>query len=70
MGKDLKPGDMVARDTPQGTTHGKVVKKLTTTTRIRGHVAKAGEADPQYLVQSDKTGAKAAHKPGALKRKS
>ena len=69
MCKDLKPRDKVAWDTAQGTPHGKVVKKLTTTTRIRVTSPRPGD-DPQYLVQSDKTDAKAAHKPGALKRKS
>jgi hypothetical protein len=68
MADKLKPGDKVTWDTSQGVTHGKVVKKLTSATRIKGHVAKATKDDPQYLVQSDKTAAKAAHKPKALKR--
>ncbi len=69
MSDAFKPGDKVALSTPQGETDGKVEKKLTSTTKIKGHVAKATKADPQYLVRSDKTGAKAAHKPGALKKR-
>lgn len=68
MAKDFKPGDEVRWGTAQGKTKGKVEKKLTSKTEIKGHTAKATEDDPQYLVKSDKTGEKAAHKPGALKK--
>jgi len=68
MGDKLKPGDHVPWNTSQGRTQGKVVKKLTSETKIKGHVAKPTKGDPQYLVQSDKSGAKAAHKPGELKK--
>jgi len=34
---------------------------------IKRHQVDAFESDPEYLVKSDKTGAKAAHKPDALK---
>lgn len=68
MTKSLKTGDEVTWDTPQGKTHGTVEKKLTSATKIKGHTAKATKDDPQYLVKSDKTGAKAAHKPDELKK--
>ena len=68
MAKDLKPGDKVRWGTSQGETHGKVEKKATGTTRVKGHVAKATEKEPQYVVKSDKTGAKAVHKPEELKK--
>jgi hypothetical protein len=68
MASKLKAGEHVAWNTPQGETQGKVEKKLTGTTRIKGHVAKASPENPEYLVKSDKTGAKAAHKPGELKK--
>lgn len=67
--RTLKPGDKVAWDTSQGETHGRVLRKLTRTTRIKGYSAKATAEDPEYLVRSDKTGAKAAHKPAALRKK-
>ena len=68
MAGSLKKGTEVSWKTSQGTTHGKVEKKLTSDTTIKGHKVRASKDDPQYLVVSDKTGAKAAHKPGALKR--
>jgi hypothetical protein len=68
MATSLKKGDPVSWDTSQGKTHGKVEKKLTSATKIKGHTAKATKDDPQYLVKSDKTGAKAAHKPSELKK--
>lgn len=68
MASKLKAGDHVTWSTSQGETKGKVEKKLTSPTRIKGHVAKASPENPEYLVKSDKTGAKAAHKPGELKK--
>jgi hypothetical protein len=68
MTKELKTGTKVSWETSQGTTEGKVVKKLTKKTNIRGHEANPSEYDPQYLVKSSKTGKTAAHKPEALKK--
>ena len=68
MAKDLQPGDKVSWDTSQGKTKGKVEKKLTTETKIKSHTAKATKDDPQYMVKSEKTGARAAHKPDELKK--
>jgi ribosomal protein S24E len=45
-----------------------VVKKLTSKTKIQNDVAKASKTDPQYLVESDKTDTKAAHKPNQIKK--
>ena len=70
MSKDLKKGDHVAWKTSQGETTGTVVKKQTRPTKIKGHQVKASKSDPQVIVESSKTGAKAAHKPSALKKKS
>lgn len=61
-------GDTVRWATSQGETCGTVVRKLTRTTRIQGHAAKASKAEPQYEVLSAKTGKHAIHKAGALKR--
>jgi hypothetical protein len=68
--KDLSQGDKVEWNTSQGRTSGKVKKRVTSKTRIKGHEVKATKVDPQYVVESDKTGAEAAHKPGALRKKS
>ena len=70
MAKSLKKGDKVAWKTSQGETHGTVEKKVTSKTKIKGHEVKASKDDPQFVVKSAKTGAKAAHKPGALKKRS
>ncbi len=68
MAKDLKAGDHVEWDYSSGTVQGEVVKKLTSETHIKGHVAKASKDEPQYLVKSDKTGAEAAHRPEELRK--
>lgn len=68
MTKTLKAGDKVSWETSQGRTKGKVVRKQTSPTTIKGHTVKASPDDPQYIVKSEKTGARAAHKPGALRK--
>jgi Hypervirulence associated proteins TUDOR domain len=66
----FKQGDKVSWNTSQGKTHGKVVKKLTADTHVKGTKITASESDPRYLVESDKTGEEAAHKRDALERRS
>jgi plastocyanin len=66
--KTFKPGDKVAWDTSQGATHGKVVRKQTTPTQIKTHKVAASPDNPQYIVESDKSGKQAAHKPGELRK--
>ncbi len=68
MAKTLKPGDHVAWNTSQGETRGVVKKRQTTPTKIKGHEVKALKENPEFIVQSDKTAALAAHKPDALKK--
>jgi hypothetical protein len=65
----LKAGDKVEWDYAGNTVKGTVEKKLTSQTQIKGHTAKATKDDPQFMVKSDKTGAKAAHKPEELKKR-
>ena len=43
-------------------------KKLTERTEVGGQRIAASEDDPRYLVESEKTGKEAAHKPDALDR--
>jgi hypothetical protein len=69
MASKLNSGDRVSWKTSQGETRGKIIKKLTTPTQIKGHTARASKDDPEYLVESDKTHERAAHKPDALKRR-
>jgi Hypervirulence associated proteins TUDOR domain len=73
--QSFSKGDRVAWDTPQGKTTGRVVEKLTGDQRVRnpgqkGTKVAASEDDPRYVVESDKTGKRAAHRPEALKRRS
>lgn len=66
MDQAFKQGDKVSWNTAQGKIVGKVVKKLTSRTEIKGHTVAASKESPQYLVESEKTGSQAAHKPEAL----
>ena len=66
MAKSLKPGDRVEWDTSQGKTTGRVKRKLTSPTEIKGHHVAASPENPEYLVESEKSGGQAAHKPGSL----
>lgn len=68
MAENLKKGDKVEWETPQGKTVGTIVKRLTEPTEIKNHHVAASEENPEYLVESDKTGAQAAHKPESLKK--
>ncbi len=68
MAKTLKPGDKVTWGTSGGDTHGTVEKKVTRTTQVKGHTAKATKDDPQFVVKSAKSGKIAVHKPDDLKK--
>ncbi|NML17228.1 hypervirulence associated TUDOR domain-containing protein [Azohydromonas caseinilytica] len=65
---DLKKGDEVEWNTPQGPTRGTVTRRLTGEAQAGGHTVKASRDEPQYEVRSSKTGKKAIHKAGALKK--
>ena len=65
---EFKQGDKVEWNAPQGKTRGTVKKKLTSNTEVGGQKINASEADPRYLVESEKSGKEAAHKPGALSK--
>jgi hypothetical protein len=67
--KTFKPGDKVAWDTSQGTTQGRIVKKQTSPTKIKTHQVAASKDNPQYIVESDKSGKQAAHKPSELRKR-
>lgn len=68
MPKSLKPGDRVKWESSQGAVTGKVKQKLVRPTEIKGHKVAASPSNPEYLVESERTGAEAAHKPEALKK--
>jgi hypothetical protein len=47
MTKSFKAGDAVTWDHSQGTTKGKVVRKQTTPTKIKGHKVAASKDNPE-----------------------
>lgn len=70
MSKDeLSKGDHVEWKTHGTTTEGTVKKRITSDTEEAGRTVRASDDDPQYLVESDKSGGEAVHKPDALKKK-
>jgi hypothetical protein len=68
MTKSLKAGDKVTWDSSGGRSTGKVVRKQTDPTQIKGHKVAASKDNPEYIVKSDKSGKIAAHKPDELKK--
>ena len=66
MAKSVKIGDRVKWNSSGGQSTGKVIKKLTSPTKIKGHEVAASKDNPEYLVESEKSGGRAAHKPDAL----
>ena len=63
----IRVGSTVSWNTSQGETHGKVVEKKTKDFTLDGQHFKASEDDPKWVVESDKSGKRAAHAPSALK---
>jgi hypothetical protein len=65
----LRKGTSVEWNTPQGPTHGRIVEKKTSDFDLDGNTHRATEEEPQFVVESAKTGARAAHKASALTEK-
>ncbi|GAA0198481.1 MULTISPECIES: DUF2945 domain-containing protein [unclassified Aeromicrobium] len=68
MTKNIQVGDRVSWDSPQGRTQGKVVERKTKDFQLDGRQWKASDDEPKLVVESEKTGAKAAHEPSALNK--
>lgn len=68
MADQFKKGDKVEWNTSQSKTTGEIKQKLTEPTDIKGHHVAASNDNPEYLVESDKSGKEAAHKPEALEK--
>jgi hypothetical protein len=66
MADDLRKGDHVTWSSHGNEVPGTVQKKITSETEAGGRTVKASKDDPQYLVESDKTGKEAVHRPSAL----
>jgi hypothetical protein len=68
--KEFKTGERVEWDSSGGHSVGRVVKKQTSPTRIKGHKVAASADNPEYIVKSEQSGKLAAHKPTELKKRS
>lgn len=68
MSKDLSVGDRVSWNTPQGRTHGTVVERKTKDFTLAGQHFTASSDEPAYVVESEKSGGRAAHKATALRK--
>lgn len=67
MADSLKPGTKVSWKSHGGEAHGKVVKKQTSPTKIKGHKVAASPDNPEYIVETG-DGKRAAHKAEALRK--
>ncbi|MBC7800465.1 MAG: DUF2945 domain-containing protein [Gemmatimonadaceae bacterium] len=68
MPDTFKKGDKVSWGSQGHEIEGRVEKKVTSETKIKGHVAKPTKDDPQYVVKSAKSGKEAVHKPDDMKK--
>jgi hypothetical protein len=68
MADDLSKGDHVTWKSHGGEAEGTVKRKITEDTEAGGRQVRASSEDPQYEVESEKSGGTAVHKPGALKK--
>jgi hypothetical protein len=70
--KATKPpakGSQVSWNTPQGETHGKIVEHRTSAFTFDGQKFNASDDEPYVIVESDKSGAKAAHKASSVRKR-
>ncbi len=66
--KEFHRGAKVEWKSQDNTVRGTVESEITSDTEAAGRTVRASKDQPQYKVRSDKTGADAVHKPGALRR--
>ncbi|MFD0070647.1 DUF2945 domain-containing protein [Streptomyces sp. NPDC059944] len=67
--KKLGKGEKVSWKSHGETVGGTVKRKLTDRTEAAGRTVDASSDEPQYEVESDRTGRSAVHKPEALRKK-
>ncbi|PRH77727.1 DUF2945 domain-containing protein [Streptomyces solincola] len=68
-GKKLSQGDDVSWKSHGQEVEGTVKKKVDKRTKAAGRTVDASKDEPQYEVESDKTGRTAVHKPESLRKK-
>ncbi|WFR68093.1 DUF2945 domain-containing protein [Curtobacterium flaccumfaciens] len=64
----LSRGERVHWNTSHGQTTGKLVEKKTADFTFDGQTFKPADDDPYWIVESEKTGKRAAHKESALSK--
>lgn len=64
----MKVGDRVSWGTSQGRTQGTIVERKEKDFTFDGQKFTASRDEPAFIVESEKTGAKAAHKGSALRQ--
>lgn len=67
-GKKLRKGDRVSWSSHGQTVPGEVKKKITGRAEAAGRAVDASRDEPQYEVESDKSGRRAVHKPESLRK--
>jgi len=67
MDENPKAGTKVSWKSHGGEAHGKVVKKVTSPTHIKGHKVAASKDEPQFIVETE-DGKRAAHRAQALSK--
>ena len=65
---EFRKGDRVRWRSHGGEAVGTVKRRITSDTEAAGRTVRASEDEPQYLVESEKSGGEAVHKASALRR--
>lgn len=65
---EFEEGDRVRWSSHGGEAVGRVRRRITSDTEAAGRTVRASPEEPQYLVESEKSGGEAVHKPSALRR--
>ncbi|MBA3414474.1 MAG: DUF2945 domain-containing protein [Chloroflexia bacterium] len=68
MAKEFDAGDQIEWGGRADPTRGKIKRKLTAHYKIKNYDVPATADDPWYLIETDRTGAEAAHKPDSLRK--
>jgi len=64
----FKIGDHVSWNSEAGRVSGVIRKKISAPIEFKGYTVHASRAEPQYLIESDKTDHLAMHKGSALRK--
>jgi hypothetical protein len=68
MAETFKEGELVEWGKPADKTRGRIKRKLTEEYQIKSFTVPATKDNPYYLVETERTGAEAAHRPDELRR--